>query len=118
MIDDDILDVSDALDDWLRPKKVKTVTTTTVDFVKQQQVVVRQQECMVQPAEKEKLRVEGIDWSLKYILVHSKEKIAIAEYIEHNGEDYKVIAPADWDGYGYCAVIAEQTKKALLEPTS
>lgn len=109
-IDDEVLDVSDALDDWTRPTTIKTVTVTTVDFEKVEQVAGRTQECMIQPANPAKLSVTNIDLSLRYILVHSPEAIAVKELVEYDGADFEVIQPAKWKGYGYAAVVAAEVK--------
>lgn len=108
MIDDDILDMSDVLDEWSRTTRIKTVTTTTVDFVPTETVVGRNQECVIQSAQKDKLQIDTLDWSLEYIWLHSPDAIAIGELVEHAGYDFKVIAPAQWRGYGYADWIAEQ----------
>ena len=110
-------DVSDALDGWLSDYTIKTVTKTTVDFVEDNTVAGRTVEAMVQVAEKEKLNPAQIDWSKKYLLVHSPEQINVGEYIESGGEDYKIIEPGDWQAYGYTEAVAEQTKQTLLVVT-
>ena len=110
-------DVSDVFDDWLSDYTIKTVTKITVDFVEANTVAGRTIEAMVQVAQKEKLNADQIDWSKKYLLVHSPEQISIGEYIESEGEDYKIIEPGDWQTYGYTEAIAEQTKQTLLVVT-
>ena len=110
-------DVSEALDDWLSDYAIKTVTKSTVDFVEVNTVAGRTIQAMVQVAEKEKLNPDQIDWSKKYLLVHSPDQINVGEYIESDGEDYKIIEPGDWQAYGYTEAVAEQTKQALLVVT-
>lgn len=110
MIDDEVLDVSEALDEWSRPTTIKTVTTTTVDFVKTETVVARTQDCVIQSAQKDKLQVGQIDWTKEYIWLHSPDAIAVGELVEHNGKDYKVLPPAQWRGYGYADWIAEEVR--------
>ena len=107
-------DVSEAFDDWLSDYTIKTVTKITVDFVEADTVAGRTIQAMVQVAEKEKLNPDQIDWSKKYVLVHSPDPINVGEYIESGGEDYKIIDPGDWQAYGYTEAIAEQTKQTLL----
>ena len=85
-----ILDVSDTLTEWERPTVIKTVTETTVDFQPVEAVTGRTQNCVIQVAEKEKLNPATIDWSLEYILIHSRSGIEMDELIEHDGRDYKV----------------------------
>ena len=110
-------DVSEALDDWVSDYTVKTVTQITVDFVETNVVAVRTIQAMVQLADKEKINPTQIDWSKKYIWIHSPDPVSVNEYIEHGGEDYKIIEPGDWQTYGYTEAIAEQTKQTLLVET-
>lgn len=110
-------DVSDAFDDWLSAYVVKTVTKVTADFADASTVSVRTIQAMVQVAQKEKLNADTIDWSKRYLLVHSPEQMLVGEYIEYSGEDYKIIEPGDWQAYGYTEAIAEQTKQTLLVAT-
>lgn len=117
MIDDDILDMSDVLEEWSRTTRIKTVTETSVNFVKTLTVVGRNQECVIQSAQKDKLQIGEIDWSLEYIWLHSPDTIEIGELVEHAGSDYKVIAPAQWRGYGYADWIAEQVRGPMKQET-
>jgi hypothetical protein len=112
-----ILDVSDALTEWERPTVIKTVTETTVDFQPVETVTARTQSCVIQFAEKEKLNPATIDWSLEYILIHSRSGIEMDELIEHDGRDYKVTDRGPWRGYGYVEVVAAETKRPLVVVT-
>ena len=112
-----ILDVSDALTDWERPTIIKTVTESTVDFEPATVVTGRSQLCVVQVADKEKINPGTIDWSLEYIMVHSRSGIEIDDLIEHDGRDYKVTDRGPWRGYGYFEVIAVETKRPVVQPT-
>ena len=112
-----ILDVSDTLTEWERPTVIKTVTETTVDFQPVEAVTGRTQNCVIQVAEKEKLNPATIDWSLEYIMVHSRQGIEIDELIEYEGMDYIVIERGPWRGYGYTEVVAVETKRPLIMVT-
>ena len=109
-----ILDVSDTLTEWERPTVIKTVTETTVDFQPVEAVTGRTQNCVIQVAEKEKLNPATIDWSLEYLMIHSKSDIDIDELIEYEGMDYIVIERGPWHGYGYTEVVAAETKRPLV----
>ena len=113
MIDSDILDVSDALDEWLRPILIKTVAKTTVDFEEAEIVIGRTQDCMVQVAQPEQLIKMQLDISLRHIRVHSKSDINMKELVEFEGKDFRVITPSQWSGYGYVDVMAVETKEPL-----
>ena len=112
-----ILDVSDALTDWERPTVIKTVTESTVDFEPATVVTGRSQLCVVQVADKEKINPGTIDWSLEYILIHSRQGIEMDELIEHDGRDYKVTDRGPWRGYGYVEVVAAETKRPSVVVT-
>lgn len=109
----DILDVSDVLEEWERPHTIKTVTVETVDFEPVETVALRQQECVVQVADKEDLNKDTIDWAKEYLMIHSREPIAMGELLEFEGADYRVITRGSWRGYGYTEVTAEETKEPL-----
>ena len=110
-----ILDISDALTEWERPTVIKTVTETTEDFQPVTVVTGRSQPCVIQVAEKEKLNPATIDWSLEYILIHSRSGIELDELIEYEGMDYIVTDRGPWRGYGYTEVVAAETKRPLVE---
>jgi hypothetical protein len=106
--------MGDVLTSFERRVKIKTITKSTVDFVDTEVVTPRFQQCVVQVADKEKLNSETIDWSLEYIMVHSKKDIEVGELIEYKGRDFKVVPRAPWSDYGYIEVIAEETKRPLM----
>lgn len=111
-------DMSDVLTEWSQPVKLKTVTTTSVDFVESQAVAVADIMAVVQPADPEKLQVDQIDYSLEYIQVHSVSPMAIGQYIEWDGRDFKLVPFRKGYGqYGFVEVVGEETKLPLLVAT-
>lgn len=102
---------------WATPHNIKTIAKHTVDFVDQNVVTSREIRAVVQPAEKDKLNVEQLDWSRQYLTVHSPDPIANGELLEYNGEDFKIIDNGDWQAFGYTEAVAEQTKKAIVQVT-
>lgn len=111
------LDMSDALIGWEQPLKLKTRTEMTVDFEPTVTVISQDILAVVQSANKENLTLDSLDWSKEYLLIHARLKIEAGQFIEKGGKDYKVVSPADYMDYGFCAVIAEETKLPLLVPT-
>ena len=107
-------DMSNVLRGWEQSIKIKTVTRSTTDFVETDVVVMREQVCVVQVAQKSKLNAVTIDWSLDYITVHSRDDVTLGEYIEFQSADYKVISSGNWNQYGYIEIIAEATGKNLI----
>lgn len=66
---------------------------------------------VVQPAQAEQLKAIGIvDFSLRYIQVHSQTELNVAHYIVYQGVSYKIITPSDYQLYGYSEVVAEEVK--------
>ena len=63
-----------------------------------------------QPAQKEKLNKDKIDYSLNYIQVHSLDNIYIDDIIEFNNKRYRAIEYANYCEYGYYEVIMEEHK--------
>jgi len=110
-------DVSIALEEWTVPVVIKAVTQHTINFEPADLITPRTIEAVVQPAQKEKLNADQIDWSLRYLLIHTIEQVAVGELVEYQGEDYKIVEPGDWQAYGYSEAIAEQTKRTPLIAT-
>lgn len=110
----DMSDVFNDGDDWLSPYTLKTVTTTTVDFVETEVITGDTVQAMIQVADKTKLNSEAIDWALTYLMVHSPDGLSVGEFIEYEGADYKLIEVNPYGNYGYYEAVAEQTKRPLL----
>ncbi|HAK1938789.1 TPA: hypothetical protein H1Q11_004809 [Salmonella enterica] len=110
------LDMSDALIGWEQPVKLKTRTEKSVDFESAVTVTSQDILAVVQSANKESLTMDSLDWSKEYLLIHARLKIETGQFIEKGGRDYKVVSPADYMDYGFCAVIAEETRLPLLVP--
>lgn len=110
-------DMSDVLTAWEQPALIKTVTETTVDFEPVEAVTGRTQNCVIQVADKEDLQLDTINWSLEYLMVHSKAGIEMGELIEYKDRDFKVVSRGPWQDYGYTEVVAEETKRPLVEVT-
>jgi len=111
-------DMSDVLTEWSQPIKLKTVTETTVDFVPTTTIVVENIVAVVQPADPEKLKVEQIDFSLEYIQIHSVSAMAIGQYVEWDGRDFKLVPFRKGYGqYGYTEAVGEETKLQPLVAT-
>lgn len=99
------------------PYTVKTITRQTVDFVESDVVAGRTVKALIQPARKSQLNPEMIDWSLRYITIHSLGPVDEGELIEYGGEDYKIIELGDYQDFGYTEAVAEQTKRPVVQVT-
>jgi len=109
--------VAHVLNAWKRTYRIKTVTRQTVDFESADAVAGRDIDAVVQVAQKEKLNPDQIDWSLRYLLIHSPDPVSVGELFVYDGEDYKIIEPGDWQLYGYTEAIAEETKQPVVQET-
>lgn len=107
-------DMSDVLSEWSQPVKLKTVTTTTVNFEPVQSVDVQNIVAVVQVADMEKLNPDMIDWSRRYLMIHAKVPLDVGQVIEYKGADYKIIAVNNYGDYGFYDVTAEETKLPLV----
>ena len=110
-------DISETLEEWAVPVTVKTVMRATVDFVETEYVETRSINAVVQPAQKDSLKSDQIDWSLRYLTIHTTSPLQNGELIEFGGEDYKIIDNGNWQAYGYTEALAEQTKRAVKAQT-
>lgn len=111
-------DMSSVLTDWSQPVVLKTRTETTVDFVPVVTITALPIMAVVQPADPEKLQVDQIDFSLEYIQIHSVSPMAIGQYVEWMGRDFKLVPFRKGYGqYGYTESVGEETKLPLLVPT-
>lgn len=111
-------DMSAVLTEWSQPVVLKTRTETTVDFVPTVVITAADIMAVVQPADPEKLQVEQIDFSLEYIQIHSVSPMAIGQYVQWNGRDFKLVPFRKGYGqYGYVEAVGEETKLPLLVPT-
>lgn len=110
-------DMSDVLIEWEIPVSLKTVTRQTVDFVDADVISVETILAVVQPAQKERLNTDAIDWSLRYMQIHSRRQLSAGQFVEVDGQDYKIIEDGNYQLYGFSDVVAEQTKRPLLVAT-
>ena len=107
---DVIFDMSIAFDGDLQPVTLRTVTTTTVDFVKSESVVDETIQAVCQRPELDKLQVEQIDYNLEYITAHSTVEMNVGQFLIWNSSGYKIISVKHYPDYGYYKAIAEEVK--------
>ena len=106
-----ILDMSDALDGFEQPTTLKTKRTFTVDFEEFEECTDSIISAVIQPAQKEDLNIDNIDWSKSYILAHSVEEFKINDVITWCGMDYKIISMGNFKDYCYYEGVGEEVKK-------
>ena len=91
---------------------LNTYAKTSVNFVETIVLVSSESiKAVVQPAQAEQLKAIGIvDFSLRYIQVHSVTELLVGQYVIYDGITYKIITPSDYQLYGYSEVVAEEVK--------
>lgn len=92
------------------PVKLIKITKTIVNHKPVETEVESTIKAVVQPAQKEKLNQDKINWSLRYVQVHSIDEIAIDDIIEYKGVRYKAFENGDYNDYGYYENIMEEQK--------
>lgn len=107
------MDMGDVLDGFEQSIVLKTVTVTSVDFVDTENTSTQTIQAVVQPADKDKLNADNIDWSLAYYTIHSKIEFVEGQFFEYGGKDYKIISRGAYGDYGYYEGVGEETKRAV-----
>ena len=102
--------MGDALEEFLQPVTIKTVTQTIVNFRPVESTSSLTTQAVVQPVQKEKLNPAIVDWSLKYLQVHSKDPVKIGDFFTHSGTDYKAVELGDYSDYEFYETIFEEVK--------
>lgn len=92
------------------PVKLFKIATTIVNHKPVETETESSIKVVVQPAQKEKLNKDKIDWSLRYVQVHSLDQIVMNDEIEYKGVRYKAFEDADYSEYGYYEIIMEEQK--------
>ena len=107
-----ILDMSDAFEGLTTLVNLDTYQLQSVNYVTSMTRIDRKPiNAVIQPATHARLMALTVDFSLKYIQIHSPiEPIAIGQYIEFDGVNYKIIDLGDYQLYGFYEAIGEQTK--------
>jgi len=87
------------------------VTTTVINHKPVEEETNIAIKAVIQPADKEKLNIDKIDYSLKYILINSTDEMRIKDKLEYKSTKYRIIAVEDFSDYGYYRAIAEEVKE-------
>ena len=90
--------------------KLKRITQSIVNHRPVETPAETTINAVVQVAEKEKLQIAIVDWSLQYLMVHSKIPFAINDLIEYKSKNFKIIDLGNWSDYGYYESVAEEVK--------
>ena len=102
--------MSNVLTAFEKPVILKRATQKIVDHRPVVEVVKSKIQAVVQVANKEKLQIASVNWSLRYLMVHTKTPFDINDLIEYKKKDYKIIDLGDYDDYGFHESVAEEVK--------
>lgn len=105
-----ILDMSDALDGLEQDVTFTDKNTFTVDFEEFENVTDVVIPAVIQPAQKESLSVENVDWSKEYILIHSTSQLKINYFVTWNNTEFKIIDRGNYTDYCFFEAVGEEVK--------
>lgn len=106
-----IADVSSVLDDFSQEVTLKTIEKTgSTNFQPIETKILKSIYAVVQPADIEKLEVGNIDFSLRYIQIHTKEPVKTGQFIVYNEITFKIINVSDFADYGYYMAVCEEVQ--------
>lgn len=102
--------MSGVLDAFAQAITLKTIVQTVANFRPVDTPTTTTIMAVVQPANKEKISPALVDFSLDYILVHSKSAIGIGDFVVYKGATYKAIELGPYADYGFYEAICEESK--------
>jgi len=90
--------------------KLKTIIQTVSNHRPQESESTTLIKAVVQPEQPENLNIDNLNYSLRYINVHSTAAMSVRDKIEYKDTDYRIIRVSRFDDYGYYRSIAEEVK--------
>ena len=103
-------DMSDVLDEFSQPITLIRVSQDIVNFRPVDNETDVPIDAVVQPAVKEKINPNIIDWSLDYKQVHSFQEILFGDQMVYCGVKYKAVELGPYQDYGFSEAIFEEIK--------
>lgn len=103
-------DMADVLDEFSQPITLSRITQTIVGHRPVDTATAVSIMAVVQPAQKDKINSDIIDWNLAYYQVHSKQAILVNDQMLYQGTNYKAVELAQYGDYGYYEALFEQIK--------
>lgn len=106
-------DVSHVLDSWLQDLTHRVISKSYPDADNFDPTFIFSDAAIkgvIQVAKPRDLQGITVDWSLRYIIVHTKSFINAGDVLIDRSVNYKVIETSNWSDAGYYRVIAEQIK--------
>ncbi len=104
--------MSDVLDGFAQPLTLIEVTQEVVDYKPVNVENINEIQAVVQPADPDKIKSDKVDYSKKYIQVHTVETLKNIYICVYQGLRYKAFSIKPYSDYGYFEAIFEETKNA------
>jgi hypothetical protein len=93
-----------------RPVTLHTITQANVNFRPVNTPVDSAETAVVQPANKDKINPDIIDWSLDYKQMHSRFSVKLIDQVTVDGVKYKIVESGNYNAYGYYESLLEEIK--------
>ena len=103
-------DLSNAIKRFSQAVNLLRTTEKIVNHLPTEIEETIQIQAVIQPADKEKLTMDNLNYSLKYIQVNGLEPLKINDKISYKGTNYRIISLNDFSDYGYFEGIGEEIK--------
>lgn len=113
MIIDDFDGFFDSFQDWTQSVDVFSVTETTIDFEPVYNTTQRTITGVVQPTNPSTLNIDTLDYTLKYITIHTTDALSANEFVVYKGDNYRVLNKGGWSDYTFNKVLCEEYKKDI-----
>ena len=104
-------DMSGVLSGFLQNITKRVQTKTVVDFVETITNVDTTIKAVVQVADMETKQAENLDFSKRYIQIHTpSDNLEINDFVIYKTVSYKIVRKNNYADYGYVETIGEQVK--------
>lgn len=107
-----LLNMSDVLNGFTQSLTLIKVTQDIVDYKPVNVETSTEIQAVVQVADPDKLKSDKVDFSKKYIQVHTVSELKNIDMCIYQDFKYKAFSLKPYQGYGYFEAIFEETKSA------
>lgn len=107
-----LLDMKDALDGFTQTLTLIEVTQEIVEYKPVSIENSTEIQAVVQVADSDKIKSDNVDFSKKYIQVHTVSELKNIDMCVYQGLKYKAFSLKPYQDYGFFEAIFEETKSA------
>lgn len=93
-----------------RPVTLHSVIQTIVNYEPVNTETDTAERAVVQPANKDRLNPDLVDWSLDYKTMHSRFETSLNDRVTVEGVKYKIFELGRYNMYGYYESVLEEIK--------